>query len=224
MVKNNEKQFQRFQLPGDAKLWSCFVNGQPAKPEHDGDWILVPLPRDANRDQAFAVDIVYAQTNGALASLLGKPLKLDAPRTDIPNTYAEWQLLVPPTLRLSSFGGSMNIAQGTTYELFDAWEKFLAFYGQVLHEAGGAILFIGLLAFLVIALVISAARRGWNVIVTLLAVVAMLAVLGAMLLPALSAAKRKAQSINSINNLKEIGLAARIYCRGQQRPAAGFVR
>ena len=60
MVKNNEKQFQRFQLPADAKLWSCYVNGQPAKPERDGDWVLVSLPRDANRDQAFAVDIVYA--------------------------------------------------------------------------------------------------------------------------------------------------------------------
>ena len=222
MVKNNEKQFQRFQLPGDAKLWSCYVNGQPAKPERDGDWVLVSLPRDANRDQTFAVDIVYAQTNGALASLLGKPLKLDAPRTDIPNTYAEWQLLVPPSLRLSDFGGSMNIAQGTTYELLDAWEKFLAFYGQVLHEAGAAIVFIGFLAFLVIALVISAVRRGWHGVITLFAVMAILTVLGAMLLPALSAAKRKAQRINSVNNLKQVGLAARIFAgdNGDRLPAS----
>jgi type II secretory pathway pseudopilin PulG len=211
MVKNNEKQFQRFQLPADAKLWSCYVNGQPAKPERDSDWVLVSLPREANRDQAFAVDIVYAQTNGALASLFGKPLELFAPRTDVPNTYAEWQLLVPPSLRLSHFGGSMNIAQGTTYELLDAWEKFLAFYGQVLHEAGGAILFIGFLALLVIALVISAARRGWNGVITLLAVMVILFVLGGMLLPALASAKHKAQRINSINNLKQVGLAARIY-------------
>jgi hypothetical protein len=211
MVKNNEKQFQRFQLPRDAKLWSCYVNGRPAKPERDGDWVLVSLPRDANRDQAFAVDIVYAQTNGVLSSLLGKPLELNAPRTDIPNTYAEWQLFAPPSLRLSGFGGSMNIAQGTTYELLDAWEKFLTFYVQVLREAGGAILVIGFLAFLVIALVISAARRGWSGVITLLAVVAILAVLGAMLLPALASAKRKAQRINSVSNLKQVGLAARIF-------------
>ena len=178
MVKNNEKQFQRFQLPKDAKLWSCYVNGQPAKPERDDDWVLVPLPRDVDRDQAFAVDIVYAQTNGALAAHWSKTLELDAPRTDVPNTYAEWQLFVPPSFRLSHFGGSMNIAQGTTYGLLDAWEKFLAFYGEVLREAGGAILFIGFLAFLVIALVISAVRRGWNGVITLLAVVAILAVLG----------------------------------------------
>ena len=195
----------------DAKLWSCYVNGQPAKPERDGDWVLVPLPRDVDRDQAFAVDIVYAQTNGALASHWSKTLELDAPRTDVPNTYAEWQLFVPPSFRLSHFGGSMNIAQGTTYGLLDAWEKFLAFYVQVLREAGGAILFIGFLAFLVIALVISAVRRGWNGVITLFAVVAILAVLGAMLLPALSAAKRKAQSINSVSNLKQIGLAAQLF-------------
>ncbi|HZL78695.1 MAG TPA: hypothetical protein VFC17_07560, partial [Candidatus Limnocylindrales bacterium] len=115
MVKNNEKQFQRFQLPRDAKLWGCYVNGEPAKPERDGDWVLVSLPRDLNRDQAFAVDIMYAQTNGALASTFGKNLELNAPRTDVPNTYAEWQIFAPPTLRLSDFGGSMNITEGTTY-------------------------------------------------------------------------------------------------------------
>jgi prepilin-type processing-associated H-X9-DG protein len=222
MVKNNEKQFQRFQLPAGAALWSCYVNGQPAKPERDGDWVLVSLPRDANRDQAFAVDIVYAQTNGALAALWGKPLQLTAPRTDIPNTYAEWQLFAPASVRLSDFGGSMNIAQGTTYELLDAWGKFLAFYGQVLHEAGAAILFIGLLAFLVIALVISAVRRGWHGVLILFAVMAMLFVLGAMLLPALSSAKRKAQRINSVNNLKEVGLAARVFAgdNGDRLPAS----
>ncbi len=105
----------------------------------------------------------------------------------------------------------MKVTQGTTYELFDAWEKFLTFYGQVLHEAGGGILVIGFLAFLVIALVVSAARRGWSGVLTLLAVMAILFVLGAMLLPALASAKRKAQRISSVNNLKQIGIAARLF-------------
>ena len=211
MVKNNDKQFQRFELPADSRLWSCYVDGQPAKPERDAGWVLVPLPRDANRDQASAVDIVYAQTNGTLASTFGKKLVLNAPRTDVANTYAEWQLFVPPTLRLSGFGGSMNVTQGTTYELFDAWQKFLSFYGEVLREAGGGIFVIALLAALVFGLVISAVRRGWSGVLTLFAVMAILMVLGAMLLPALSSAKRKAQSISSVNSLKQIGLAARIF-------------
>jgi type II secretory pathway pseudopilin PulG len=211
MVKNNEKQFQQFHLPSHSNLWGCYVNSQPVKPERDGDSVLVSLPRDPDRDQTFTVDIMYAQTNGALATTLGKTLALEAPRTDVPNTYAEWQLFVPPSFRLSDFSGSMNVAQGTTYEMFDAWSKFLTFYGQVLHEAGGAILVIGLLAFLVVALVISAARRGWNGVLTLFVVMVILTILGSMLLPALSAAKRKAQRISSVNNLKEVGLAVRIY-------------
>ena len=211
MVKNNEKQFQRFQLPANASLWGCYVNGQPAKPESNGPWILVPLPRVADRDQAFAVDIVYAQTNGALASALGKSLDLDAPRTDVPNTYAEWRLFAPAGFRLSSFGGSMNVAEGTTYGMFDAWEKFLAFYGDVMRAAGPTMFAFGLLAFLVIAFVISAVRRGWNGVITLLVVLAIFSVLAAMLLPVLGSAKRRAQRVNSISNLKQVGLAARIF-------------
>jgi prepilin-type processing-associated H-X9-DG protein len=211
MVKNNEKQFQRFELPANATLWGCYVNGQPAKPQRDGAWVLVPLARDVNRDQTFAVDIMYAQTNGALASAFGKSFDLNAPRTDVPNTYAEWKVYVPPTLRLSNFGGSMNVAEGATYSWLDAWGKFLKFYGDVLREAGDEMTVIGFLAFLVIAFVIAAVRRGWNGVITLFVVMMILAILGGMLLPVLSSAKRRAQRINSVSNLKQIGLAAKIW-------------
>jgi prepilin-type N-terminal cleavage/methylation domain-containing protein len=48
-------------------------------------------------------------------------------------------------------------------------------------------------------------------LIELLVVIAIIAILAAMLLPALAAAKRKAQKINCVNNLKEVGIALRIW-------------
>ncbi|HEY5910286.1 MAG TPA: hypothetical protein VJA21_06740 [Verrucomicrobiae bacterium] len=210
MVKNNEKQFQRFKLPGGSEFWSSYVNSQPAKPERDGDWLLVPLPRDANRDQAFAVDIVYDQKIDLRTSLFPRRVHLTAPLTDIPNTYAEWQLFVPVSQRVSRFEGTMTVAGGTTYDWRDAWQRFLQFYGDLIERHFGFLLFCFGLALFVV-LVVAAARRGFRGAVAVLVTFAIVAVLAAMMLPALSRAKSRAQRISAVNNLKQIGLAAKTW-------------
>jgi len=210
MVKNAEKQFQKFKLPANAAFWSSFVNGQPAKPEKDGDWLLVPLPRDVSRDQAFAVDIVYAQTSNVSSSWFPRRFELAAPLTDIPNTYAEWQLFVPVTQRLSGFGGNMTVASGTTYDFRDAWQAFVQFYGNLIEQNGGL---VGgcVVAGLAVVIIGAASRRGFRGALTVVLLFSILAILAAMMLPALSRAKMRAQRINAMSNLKQIGVAAKTW-------------
>ncbi len=212
MVKNNDKQFQRFKLPAGAKLWGCYVNNEPVKAEQDGEWLLVSLPRGANRDEAFAVDIKYEQKLDSLKDrVLPASIALAAPQTDVPNTYAEWQLYVPPTARLSGFGGNMTVARGTTYGLRDAWKQFTGYYGEVLREHVGVVVVLGGGVILLIAVMGAATRRGGRGVVTVIATFAILALLVGMILPSFTKARSSAQASVSMSQLKQIGLAANMF-------------
>lgn len=210
MVKNNAGQFQSFTLPPGADFWGCYVGGQAVKAERDGDKVLVPLPRGANRDQAVSVEIVYAQKMGTLKTLLPRSLALVAPRTDVPTTYAEWEVFVPETHRLTSFGGNMTVAQGTTYGWRDAWRGFVRFYEYVYQSTRGV-----LLAFIVIVgitwFVVTALRQGWRGALAVVTVMVLVLLIAAMLLPALNQGRETARRANELSNLKQIGLGLSMF-------------
>ena len=204
MVKNNERQYQRFQLPPGATLWGVTVNNEPVKADRDGEWILVSLPRSRDRDQTFSVDLNYAQQVGALGrlgGLLPRRLELVAPRTDAPGTYAEWELYTPPARRVAGFGGTMKVARGTLYGFRDGWDAFVQVYADLWHRFGaGLILATVFLGFLG-SLWVLGRRKGVSGLMQVLVIFALLFVAAGMLLPALSKAKAKANRISSVNNL-----------------------
>lgn len=211
LVKNNERQFQEFRLPKGATLWGAAVNGEPVKADRDGDWVLLSLPRAEDRDQVFAVDLKYAQQFGRLGRWVPSAVTVTAPETRVPGTYVEWELYLPTHKRVSGFGGNLTVARDTRYELRDAWQSFVNVYKGLWHEFGPALIVgVGILA-LVVSLVVYGRKRGFSGAITVLAVFTILAILLGMMLPSLAKAKAKSQSISSLNNLKQIAIAARLY-------------
>ncbi|MBI2440930.1 MAG: hypothetical protein HYV35_06110 [Lentisphaerae bacterium] len=202
MVKNNDKQYLTFTLPKGAEFWSAYLRDEPVKPEKNQNDLLIPLPRGANRDEAFPVEIVYAQKIKTLKSALPRRLALAAPAPDVQTTYAEWELFVPQSRRLASFGGNMIVSRGTIYGLRDAWRQFILFYGSVTQHAWPIILTLGIV-FLLIALLFMVSRGKWALAVRLVLGIVFIMILAGLFMPNLASRKAQYQRVSSWSELEQ---------------------
>ncbi len=222
MIKNHSRRYQRLQLPEGSTLWACHVDGESTKVEQDDDWLMVAIPQHANQDATIAVDLVYKEATPEMGNWLPKPFELVAPRTDIPSTYAEWTLYAPASRRVSQFTGNMKAAPGTIYNFREAWRLYTDVYVGILKRGMTLFTFLVILGGGIALLFLAKRTRGWNGVINVVVVTLVLGILAGMLLPALSRAKSKAHKIKTVNNLKNIGLAARIFETDHGRFPANF--
>jgi hypothetical protein len=102
-------------LPGDALLWTMLVDGQPTKPQKEGDALLVSLPPRDNL-AVRRVQVVY-ETSGAPLNLsttvdaFAPKLLLrgaaDEAGREVPQADLQWQLILPSGYQLRSSGGTV---------------------------------------------------------------------------------------------------------------------
>jgi len=109
-VRNNVKQYLRFNLPEGSTLWSAFVSGQPVKPARDKNGsILIPLQKSQRQGESltqFPVEVVYLD-QGSKMKLLGQ-LKINLPRTDVPVSELRWTAYFPNDYTYFKFGGNVK--------------------------------------------------------------------------------------------------------------------
>ena len=108
-VRNTSKQFLELALPGDAELWSLFVDGVPAKPRLSGGKVLIPLNRSregASGLAAFEVEVIYHQK----APRFGTFGRRDAhfPVPDVLISQALWSVYLPVGYDYVRFGGTVE--------------------------------------------------------------------------------------------------------------------
>jgi hypothetical protein len=117
-IKNASRQYLVVNVPKGVDLWTIKVVdehgrktdvlSQEKKSENE---ILIPVNRPQNPNTAIAIELVYAQSLGALgfwrSGIAG--VRLDAPTLGNTHaTFASWNVKVPEGLSISTTGGNMT--------------------------------------------------------------------------------------------------------------------
>ncbi|MDM8523150.1 hypothetical protein QUF80_07250 [Desulfococcaceae bacterium HSG8] len=103
-IKNNHAQFLRLKLPGNSKLLSAFLKGQEVQPVLDGEHLLIPISKSA--EKAFPAEIAFL-TNSEHFSISGSD-SLRLPENELPIGELSWRLYTPTNYQMLYFGGNIE--------------------------------------------------------------------------------------------------------------------
>ncbi|MFH0953245.1 MAG: hypothetical protein V1873_02835 [Verrucomicrobiota bacterium] len=211
LIKNNVRDSLRVALPEKAELWTAFVDGEAVKPEISGGAVVIPLKKNENRDLAYPVELVYIEQGKAMSRFFSTPLKLAAPLADVQGSFAEWEVYLPQWVRAVGFGGNMKPDREYVYSLSTEVQKAGGALDELFLRHRGFLIFVGVLAFVIWALVHSSRKGRGLRLVEVLVVVGILWVLAGLLLPAMSSAMRRGARVAGMSNLRQVGAALKMY-------------
>jgi len=116
-LDNTTEQFLVVELPGDARLWTVLVAGEPAKPTKvpgakDSRLVRIPLVKTAPGDLDYAVVLKYGGKMPALGTWAAMRSSVSFPLVRSVNIKVELsqvRLYLPETYRWFHFGGKMRL-------------------------------------------------------------------------------------------------------------------
>ena len=229
-IHNVKKQYLTVSLGKDANLWGTYMvdrkgaataAGDPVKPTVIGPGTYtIPLLTTDRRARSIA--LIWSEPLARLGA--ARTVDFKTPKFDVPVHSTKWQVLMPSDYQIASVDGNMKVEELRRQATFlGAARHFAMQVWSAIMPGPGALVVWGGVILLGVAVVWAVRRKrqqgylfpevtlGVSRPVGVLAVVAIIAVLAATLLPSLNRARESAKATSCITNLKQIGLAVQMY-------------